>query len=535
GLQGEPGPAGPMGPQGPPGKDGGDSTNVTALQEEVARLQELEENNELIGRIRKKVPIVSFEDDDATAHFPEAWDALIKEKKIPVAIAVPTERIGTTGFMTWDQLKYYQSLGCVCISHGLTHTRMTSLTLSEAEHEMSKSKDDLLSRGFSGDVFTYPFSDHNLEVRNLARKYFRGCMAFISQTAAEIPIAPIDNHLIRVFNHTNDVGGYTLQQLKDLVDEAVKKKGWLIFVGHSQNTSFTDAHKQTIRDLVDYIRSQNVDILSIPDALDIYGNMVDIGDIQELNRFAIGCDGSVFSRNGGGMEIKDSRTFLTTPQEYPPNSCTITPISPSNPTVAQFPRNRAGLLITYSPPQNIANPYRQLYYPYSTTGVIEVWSRMANMDNTEWASWFKPTTTLSGTGASKPIESDVGTVYFDTGINKPVFCKTAGSRSIDRMTITHGADTSGNIKVATHGSTVTVAVVAGDSAAQVAAKIAAIANVGSNKVAVGNMVYVLRQIAVDSVNPPTLTETGGTGVTATVVRIIQPAASEWVDATGTAV
>lgn len=139
----------------------------------------------------------------------------------------------------------------------------------------------------------------------------------------------------------------------------------------------------------------------------------------------------------------------------------------------------------------------------------------------------------AGTTARRPQDPKVGQQYFDTDLAKPILVKTLGVKEVLTLTITAGATASGNISLSLGGSNTDVALVAGDTAIQVADKIRAkfyrLYEVGGT-LGTDTITFTKRfqgPSSASSYNP------WSTGTTANLVQTTVGVANTWMDATGT--
>lgn len=85
----------------------------------------------------------------------------------------------------------------------------------------------------------------------------------------------------------------SFERLKSKVDEAVENNAWLIFMLHPHMDEHTEELNQTIDDLIVYIKSIGVDIVTLNDGYSVFGNALECGDYIGGNTgIAIGYDGA---------------------------------------------------------------------------------------------------------------------------------------------------------------------------------------------------------------------------------------------------
>lgn len=71
---------------------------------------------------------------------------------------------------------------------------------------------------------------------------------------------------------------YTLANAKEYVDQLASEGGWLVFMTHSWYRGFS---ADDLVNLVNYIRGKGIDIVNVNQAIELTGNVVDIGQFQK--------------------------------------------------------------------------------------------------------------------------------------------------------------------------------------------------------------------------------------------------------------
>lgn len=123
--------------------------------------------------ISKKNPIqgskwlITF-DDGNVSDYKFAFPILLK-KKVKAIFFVIVDKIGKPGYLNWSQLLEMNENGMEIGSHSLCHYSLKSLSLSEVEFEMRKSKsilEDFLNIQINS--FSYPYGDYTRETNRIA-------------------------------------------------------------------------------------------------------------------------------------------------------------------------------------------------------------------------------------------------------------------------------------------------------------------------------------------------------------------------------
>lgn len=116
--------------------------------------------------------------DDGYEDFYKNAFPVLKKYKIPATIFVMAgepdrKELGSDfGLLNWEQIKEICSSGLIDIgSHGLTHKKLTRISLKEAENEIVSSRVIISENlGFKPLFFAYPKGSFNLGVRSLVVK-----------------------------------------------------------------------------------------------------------------------------------------------------------------------------------------------------------------------------------------------------------------------------------------------------------------------------------------------------------------------------
>ena len=138
-------------------------------------------------------------DDGFKSFYNEAWPYL-KKNKIPFILFISTEPVGKRGYMSWDEIKEIDQSEFGYIGHH-SHTHEYLIDMTEAEfvkdiETSSKIFKDKL--GYIPSIFSYPFGEYSLYMRNYISKNFE--IAFgqhsgiidINKDKFELPRFPIN-------------------------------------------------------------------------------------------------------------------------------------------------------------------------------------------------------------------------------------------------------------------------------------------------------------------------------------------------------
>lgn len=359
--------------------------------------------------------IISFVDDDGRNDFLTNLKPIYDEKGIKGSLAITTAKTGTSGYLTVDQLKTLQNEGYEIVSHGHTHATLSDLSDTDAIKECVLARDFLKNNGFKGhDIFVYPNGVNKTDVRtkNIVKQYYKCGVA----TDGDDNIAPMDTYCLDRL----DMETRTLADSKAEVDLAISKKKWLIFMTHGWMRAYADpARQQLFRDLIDYIKSKNVPIVTIDEGLKMKGNAIEIGDKSaNTNYLYISNTGKSESNvDNNGMVYNAIDGDLTKlPSSYKKGKTTV---SNHWNGATGLPGAYGGTLLTF---RDVDDAYtKQLFIENVTTTVyVRRWST----GSSSWQSW----TTVNYTG-TMITKDNVGS-SFDASITT----YTKGSVTFSRFT-----------------------------------------------------------------------------------------------------
>lgn len=78
-------------------------------------------------------------DDGYSNNYTSAYPVL-KEMNTPAYFFILVSKVGTAGYMSWEQIKELANNGMIIGSHGMTHRILTDLSDKELDYEMGESK-----------------------------------------------------------------------------------------------------------------------------------------------------------------------------------------------------------------------------------------------------------------------------------------------------------------------------------------------------------------------------------------------------------
>lgn len=328
-----------------------------------------------------KGAIFTIVDDDAKTEFRTIWNPILEDTGAKITIAAITDWVGTSGYMSLQELKDLQTKGHEIVSHTVTHRGTADVAVANAELEYPQSQQWLKDNGFNGhETLVYPggMPVNRIDLKNVARKYYKYAIA--TNIGGEYNMSPIDNWRVpRIQGDT-----YSLAQLKSAVDQAIIAGGWVILMTHSHVVD-----PQKMRDIIAYVQSKNVPIMPFGEAAKYKGNAVAIGEFETGGTF-IGMDGS--GKLGGGLVVRtDSKLPMNEPvTSYQRNSQTIVTLSSATDSFLGV----GGVMEVFR-----AYHDSYSYATFKPANSYKLYQRRCNYTTGVWGNWedFNKTTFSAGT------------------------------------------------------------------------------------------------------------------------------------------
>ncbi|MGL4571763.1 MAG: polysaccharide deacetylase family protein, partial [Clostridium sp.] len=349
--------------------------------------------NKEISQNKVKRPLMTFIDDDGRNDSMFKWLPIINETGVKITIPLVTSLIGTNqNYLTWENVEYLKSKGVEFCSHTHTHARLSELTEEKIRDEFNISQNILKKYGLQSNVMVYPYGADNSLVRKLTREYFR-----VGVDVDEgINTPPLKTFAL--YRKTLAENGFnTLDYYKQQVDLCVANNGWLIWKSHCQYPEFDDIQIEYIKELITYARNQGVEIVNVNQGLDIYGNIIDIGDYPLGEYTIIDCDGVMHSKSNSiaYKQIYDRNIAGNKPiTEFTKETLTSNVVISSWAT--NFPEGKSGILDTY---RGITDDYA--YQIYKVIGSNRVYKNYWDKDKNNWSPFEKIADDKNGIFISK--------------------------------------------------------------------------------------------------------------------------------------
>ena len=214
-----------------------------------------------------------------------------------------------TGNAINDSLKAlylsYEADGWEIASHTKSHyTSLDDSSEAVITSELQGSFNLLKAAGINVKNFGAPYGDDGTTYRRLMQTYYRSNRSANSVGAEKRGINnyPLATYKLRSVDYDGMANADSLNAAKALVDSANTGGRWIIFYIHA--SAFTADNITALANLITYVDSLDIDIVTVDQALDILGNPLDYRDAN--NGVAIGANGAFYANRFGTGAINTS-------------------------------------------------------------------------------------------------------------------------------------------------------------------------------------------------------------------------------------
>lgn len=241
----------------------------TATQEAIVSLAGREVATKPLPS-RPAKPLVVFSFDDGWLRDMTVVKPVLDEKGIKASFAIVSSYVGSsaTQRLNWDQVHQLEAEGHEIMNHSHSHIRLNVTDASVLEREIVASQAEFLAQGFRPKGFVWPFTVASPEAIRLTRQmgYTFGLGGTGSFTQ------PLGTYNIGRYSLT---GSSTIADLKARVDKAKQNNELLIFLTHATTEELNEVGVENLRQIIDYVKSEGIDIVTASEAFSQVGNLVD--------------------------------------------------------------------------------------------------------------------------------------------------------------------------------------------------------------------------------------------------------------------
>ena len=127
-------------------------------------------NNLTLNKNKKKILLTI--DDAFKSFYDQAWP-ILKNEKIPFILFVNTREIGTSGYMTWKQIKEISKENFVHIgNHSYSHDYLIDKTDDEIINDINLARKDFKKNlGYNSLFFSYPFGEYSNSFKSIVKNF----------------------------------------------------------------------------------------------------------------------------------------------------------------------------------------------------------------------------------------------------------------------------------------------------------------------------------------------------------------------------
>ena len=285
-------------------------------------------------RNKKIRPVITFSIDDGSLEDYNKLFTLFKKYNIKGSSALICDKISTSGYMTLENILEMQEYGWEFASHSKHHNDLTTISDELLIEETLGARQHLENLGIKINNMFVPNGTVNDNVISKLQEYYRSARVSGSGSLGELNISPIRTHRVNSFHigyNTSENAQTTakdrLEDWKNKVSECIEKNGWLVFILHSYNLCTQNNRLSDLEQLIQYIQSLDIEILTYDDGLGVFANKI------ESEKLTIGCDGKVsdYSEYAKLRITKlDSYNGATPISDFPQISATINTVNNAN-------------------------------------------------------------------------------------------------------------------------------------------------------------------------------------------------------------
>lgn len=329
---------------------------------------------ELNSKQRRRRGFVVFRSDDGTTA--EYTDALpiFQRLDVPQTIAVISDRVGTTGYLSKKQLLELQDVhGWEIMSHSKTHpigslgqTMIPDMTEAQARIEFRQSKKDLEDIGLVVQSYAHVGGEYRTRERKLTKEYYRAAMVSSRGSQDGWNSLPLESQELKTFwvdpaenplkyylaNYDKNAAiSLTIDRAKEVIDKANFYGGLTIIGTHFKNFGGDSDFLNMYEEIVNYAKTKTT-VTTLRNTLNNIGNVVDVGDFSKAStgdrlatggHFVVGADGTV----SGGLNIADYQDKYSPDINWDelPIGITVCNISGNLASQTNTPNGKAGTIM----------------------------------------------------------------------------------------------------------------------------------------------------------------------------------------------
>lgn len=227
---------------------------------------EIKKNKASTRNIGNLQTMVTFIDDDGYDGVLDILKPMFTSRGVPCVIALKGDSVILQTEEKREQLRDLQNnYGWEMASHTMTHIRLNEATDKEIEEDCINFLNLMHEYGLNVETIVYPWGEKGNTA--VISKYYRA--GFVTSNGVNNGITLDDYNIGREI--LGNSPSRDLQFFKDMIDSIEGKPRWLVFMTHVSDPA-TDV--QQIEDVLDYVISKNIPIVTASEGLRHYGSLV---------------------------------------------------------------------------------------------------------------------------------------------------------------------------------------------------------------------------------------------------------------------
>jgi len=253
-------------------------------------------------------PLVTFIDDDGHDAVLSVLKPLFIGKGVPCGLAIPGNAALVTDAAKRAEVKALQDdHGWEVLSHTMAHTNLTTMTDDEIEADCKTFLETFAGYGLHVHSIVYPWGAIQAAQYPIVSKYYvAGFNTGTSSNTADLKDYAIYR---RALGTMMEESLNSLSEFQALVDDAYTNGKWVVFMLHCGTDDF-DA--ELVGQVIDYVQSKGIDIVSPFDGLRVFGTVSGSG-LGATRYFNIKPNGYVSTNSYALPEVISARLETDAP------------------------------------------------------------------------------------------------------------------------------------------------------------------------------------------------------------------------------
>jgi peptidoglycan/xylan/chitin deacetylase (PgdA/CDA1 family) len=214
--------------------------------------------------VKNDAATVSLTFDDTFIDQRAAFD-LLDERGMHATFYVNSERIGSTGALSADELLDAQSNGHEIAGHTIGHVNLPTLEPDEQRRRVCDDRVALIDMGFTVTSFAYPFGASDAVSEEIVAECGYNSARDIGGKSSPIP--PPDPYLVRSAPSVDPET--TAEDLEGYVTEAEPDGAWVPIVFHHvcDGCSTIGVAPATLEEFLDWLESRGTQVLTVDEVI----------------------------------------------------------------------------------------------------------------------------------------------------------------------------------------------------------------------------------------------------------------------------